>query len=448
MTVHRKTMLAVLAVLVIAGLVLGGVVLAQERDGQAQADAAPAAQAAQTEPTPAAGQTAATADRAIVAKGILVPVERAALSMTAGGVVAEAPVKEGETVAAGQVILRLRNERQRAAVAEAQAAVDAARAQLATLRAGARTEQVASAQAGLDAANAAVDRLKEGGRAADVAAARANLQAAQAAVTRLYQGADENTKIAAQADLANAEAGLRNAQAAYDKVQGQPNVAMLPQSLQLEQATNAYDAAKARYDAVTAPPKADQVAQANAAVKQAQAQLDRLMDPATAADMAEAEAAVRQAQAQLDLLKAGARQEEIAAAQAAVDQAEAGLQQAQAALGDTELRAPFAGTLAVLRVRQGEQVSPGVAVAEIGDLSGWQVETDDLSELDVVRVQPGQEVRVSFDAIPGLELTGTVERVQPKGEKKLGDMTYTAVIRLANADARLLWNMTAVVNVR
>ena len=56
------------------------------------------------------------------------------------------------------------------------------------------------------------------------------------------------------------------------------------------------------------------------------------------------------------------------------------------------------------------------------------METDDLSELDVVRVQPGQDVKLTFDAIPGLELKGVVERVQPKGEKKLGDMTYTAII--------------------
>jgi multidrug efflux pump subunit AcrA (membrane-fusion protein) len=79
-------------------------------------------------------------------------------------------------------------------------------------------------------------------------------------------------------------------------------------------------------------------------------------------------------------------------------------------------------------------------------LSGFQVETDDLSELDVVRVRPGQEVLVTFDAIPGLEVRGTVERVQPKGEKKLGDMTYTAIVGLKNPDPQLLWNMTAVVN--
>ena len=369
------------------------------------------------------------------------------MSMASGGIVSEILVKEGQPVAADQVILRLQSERQQAAVAEAQGALAAARAQLDTLRAGARAEQIAAAQAGLDAARARIARLQEGGRQGDVAAARANVQAAQAALDRLYQGPDENTRIAVEADLANAQAALRNAQAAYDKVKDRADVGMMPQSLQLEQASIAYTAAKARYDEVMAPPKADRVAQAGAAVKQAQAELDRLIDPATAADLAEAEAAARQAQAQLDLLEAGAREQEIAAAEAAVTQAEAGLRQAQAALNDTELRAPFGGTLAVLHVREGEQVTPAVPVVEVGDLSGFQVETDDLSELDVVRVQPGQEVLVTFDAIPGLEVRGTVERVQPKGEKKLGDMTYTAIVGLKNPDPRLLWNMTAVVNV-
>jgi multidrug resistance efflux pump len=436
---HRKTLVVLLAVLMIAGLTVGGaLVFAQERADATQAGAA--AVAAQETAAPAAE----SAPRAVIAKGAVLPVQRAALSMATGGIVAETPVREGQPVKAGDLILRLRNERQQAALAEAEAGLAAAQAQLDTLKAGARVEQIAAAQAGLEAAQARVARLQEGGREGDVAAGRANLAAAQAALARLYQGADENTKIAAQADLANAEAALRSAQAAYDRVKDQPNVGMLPQSLQLEQASNAYSAAQARWDEVNAAPKADRVAQANAGIKQAQAELDRLIDPTTAASLAEAEAAVRQAQAQVDLLKAGARQQEIAAAEAAVAQAEAGARQAQAALNDTELRAPFDGLLAVLPARVGEQVSPGAPVAEIGDVSGWQVETDDLSELDVVRVQPGAEVKLTFDAIRGLELQGIVERVQPKGEKKLGDMTYTAIIGIKNADPRLLWNMTAI----
>ena len=81
-------------------------------------------------------------------------------------------------------------------------------------------------------------------------------------------------------------------------------------------------------------------------------------------------------------------------------------------------------------------------------LPAWQIETDDLTELDVVRVQEGQTVALTGDAIPGLELEGTVLRIQPIGREKLGDITYKVVIRLAQFDPRLRWNMTAVVTIR
>ena len=437
----RLILIAVLTI-VLVGVLAGGVVAITSDRASGQASGNETAQAAQATGSAPVVQS----DRAVVAKGAVVPIGHAQLGMAAGGIVSEVLVKEGDRGEAGQVILRLQNGQQQAALAEAEAAVASAQAELDTLKAGARTQEVAAAQAAADAANAGLARLQEAGRAGDIAAARAAIDAAQAALKRLYDGPDENDRIAAAAEVANATAAVRNAQAAYDEVKGQSNIAMLPQSLQLEQATNNLNAAQARYEELNAPPKADRVAQATAEVKQAQANLDKLLTPATAAEIAEAEAQARQAQAQLDLLKAGAREQEIAAAQAAVAQAEAARQQAQTSLADTELRAPFSGTLAVLDVRPGEPVAAGSPVAEIGDLSAWQVETDDLSELDIVRVQPGQNVTLTFDAIPNLRLQGTVERIQVKGEKKLGDITYMATIRIAEPDPRLLWNMTAVVN--
>ena len=437
---HRKLIATlVVAGVLIAGLTTVGVIVS----GGAQT--AKRAEAGQTGVPTSAPASDIERERAVIAKGVVVPVQHATLSMAASGIVSAVLVREGDQLTAGEVILRLKDERQQAALAQAAAALASAVAQLDTLKSGPRTQQIAAAEATRDAAQARLARLQEGARTDDLAAARANLAASQAVLKRLYEGADANTRIAVQAELANAEAALRSAQAAYDRIAGDPNVAMLPQSVQLQLATNTYNAAKARYDELSAAPDADRVAQAAAQVKQAQANLGRLQNPATTAEIAEAQALVDQAQAQLDLLLAGAREQEIAAAEAAVAQAEAARQQALVSLADTELRAPFAGTLAAIQVRQGEQVSAGTPVAEIGDLTAWQVETDDLSELDIVRIKPGQIVNVAFDALPGLELRGTVERVQPKGEKKLGDMTYTVVVRLDDPGARLLWNMTAVV---
>jgi HlyD family secretion protein len=384
---------------------------------------------------------------AIVAEGVIVPARNATLSMAASGIVDQILVQEGATVVAGEVIVRLRNTHQLAAVAAAEAALANAQAGLELLEAGPRAEQVAAAQASLEAAQARLARLEEGTRPEELAAAEASLSAAQATLERLYDGPEEHTRIAAQSDLANAEAVLRQAQAAYDLVAGHSDVTMLPQSLQLQQATNAYEAAKARYDALFAEPDADLVANARAQVKQAQANLDRLQEPVTRNEMAEVEAMIRQAQAQLDLLLAGARAEEIAAATATVNQAEAALQQAQASLADTELRAPFGGMLAVLHVKEGEQVVAGLPVAQLADLTAWQIETDDLSELDVVNVEEGDRVTLTFDAIPDLELGGTVVRIKPLGEEKQGDITYTVIVQPDEQDGRLRWRMTAVVTI-
>jgi multidrug efflux pump subunit AcrA (membrane-fusion protein) len=299
----------------------------------------------------------------------------------------------------------------------------------------------------MDGAQARLARLQEGARPQEIAAARAALDAAKATLQRMYDGPDKNARIAAEAELSNAEAALALAQAAYDQVAGRPDVGMLPQSLQLQQATNNFQAAKAQYDALFAAPEAYRVAETRAQVKQAEANLDRVLVPATVSEIAEAQAAKRQAQAQFDLLTAGAADEQIAAAQASVDQARAAVQLAQANLSDTELRAPFAGTLAALYVAAGEQAIPGAPVAQLGDLGQWQVETSDLAELDITRVREGQQVTLTFDAIPGLMLEGTVLRIQPLGVDKVGDVTYTVAIRPGQSDPRLRWNMTAVVTI-
>ncbi len=182
---------------------------------------------------------------------------------------------------------------------------------------------------------------------------------------------------------------------------------------------------------------------AQARVRQAQAQVDALKAAARPADIAAAEADVRRATAQLALINDGARTESIAAAEADVASAQATLDQAKAALAETELKAPFAGTIAELTILPGEQAAPGAAVATLADFSSWQIETTDLTELSVVKVQPGSRVMISLDAIPDLELPGEVVRINSVGKDKRGDINYTAIIKPLKADPRLRWNMTA-----
>lgn len=384
----------------------------------------------------------------VVANAKVVPVQSAALSSPTGGIVAEILVREGERVQAGQVLLRFQSARQAASVAQAEADVRRAQARLNELKAGPRPQEVQASKASVDLAQAQLAKLKQGPRPEDVAAAEAALAAAQAEQQRVREGTPPEQIASARAEMDNAAAALQQAQAAYDQVAWRPDIGALPQALQLQQATNNYNAAKARYEQLVKGPTAASLAKAQAEVQRAEAELKKVKAPATAADIAAAEAEVRRAQAQFDLLNAGPRPETIAVSEAEVAAAEAALRQAKAALGDLELRAPFAGSTASIVPKVGEYAAPGMTVVWLADLSNWQIETTDLTELNIVNVREGDPVTITFDGIPGLELSGTVARIKPIGENKQGDITYTVIIKPDKQDERLRWNMTASVTIK
>ncbi|MFC2029184.1 biotin/lipoyl-binding protein [Chloroflexota bacterium] len=434
-----------------------------------------------------------------VAEAVVVPVRDAQLGLAIGGIVAEVLVAEGDQVEAGQVMVRLDPARQEAAVAQAeaqvmraqnavaeikagarpeeidsaQAAVALAQAQLARVEEGARPEEVAAAEAALSAAHATLQKVQDGPRPEEIEAAEAALAAARATLDKVREGPREGELVAARADVANAEAALRQAQSDYDRVKNQPHVSALPESLQLEQATNSYNAAvsrlealqegatvadidaaragveqaRAQLDAIKAEARSADIASAQAGIDQAQAQLDAIRAPARTADMSAAQAEIQRAQAQLELIEAGARPETIAALEADLASAEAALRQSQVALADTVLEAPFAGTVASLDTSVGEQVMPGAPVVWLADLSEWQIETDDLTELSVVNVEVGAPAVITFDAITSLDLPGKVVRIGSIAESKMGDTTYTVIVAPDAHDDRLRWGMTAMVEI-
>jgi len=146
------------------------------------------------------------------------------------------------------------------------------------------------------------------------------------------------------------------------------------------------------------------------------------------------------AKADYEMARAGSRTETIAAAQA--DAAAA-----SAAVGQTVLRAPFAGTVAYLDHKVGEYVAAGTPLVRVGELSSWRVQTDDLTELQIAKVREGAKVMLTFDGLPGLELPGKVTGIRSFGEKKRGDITYTVYIEPERYEPRLKWSMTAIVKI-
>lgn len=385
-------------------------------------------------------------DEAVIARAIVKPVRYAQLGFSIGGRVKERLVQEGAQVAAGQALVRLDDTRQLVAIAQARAGLQQAEAQFSGLRAGARAQEIAEAQAIVEEAQARLRILQNAhGQIADATAAQAVLTAAEAKLQQLQGGPTAAALIDVRAAMQQAAATLQIAQSAYNQVQWRNDVAMLPEALQLQQATIAYEAAKARYDQLVGGADQAQLSAAQAEIETARANLARLQTPTKADEVEAATAQLRQAQAKLDLLTAGAPAATLAATAAAVTAAQATLMAAEAELAETVLHAPFAGTVAELHGEVGEQLQPGAPLLYLGDLSAWQLETDDLVELDVVKVQAGALVTVTVDAFPGIVLTGQVVRIKPLGENKVGDMTYTAYIQLDQPQEGLAWNMTATV---
>ena len=70
-----------------------------------------------------------------------------------------------------------------------------------------------------------------------------------------------------------------------------------------------------------------------------------------------------------------------------------------------------------------------------------------MTEINVVFVNEGDRARINIDALPDLDLEGTVVRIKPLGENKQGDITYTATIIPDAYEDRLRWNMSASVTI-
>jgi HlyD family secretion protein len=418
---------------------------------------------AEATPTPELDLSAQTILPSVVsAEGFVVPAQKAELSFQVDGQVDEIRVAEGDSVEMGQVLIRLDSvdqqkavEQAEAGVVQAQAAVTSAQAALDQAMAGPTDEAIAQAEAAVKSAQAQLEQTRAGATDEAIAQAEAAVRTAEAQLEQVLAGARPEDVEAAAADMLTAQASVRQAQSAYDEIAWAGDVGDTPQAVALEQATLAFQVAKARYDALLNGATPEEVAVAQAGVNEAKAALDAVKAGSTDEAIAIAEAGVAEAEAALASVLAGATDEEIAIAEAGVSEAEAGLvsaqaglAMAQAALEDYELKAPFAGEIALVSVEEGESVSPGISFVSLSQGSPWYVETDDLTEIDIVQVAVGQPVTVSIDAIPDREFNGVVTNITPRSEIKRGDVTYTVTIKLTDADdAPLLWGLTVFVDI-
>ncbi|WP_257169398.1 efflux RND transporter periplasmic adaptor subunit [Bradyrhizobium sp. SRS-191] len=179
------------------------------------------------------------------------------------------------------------------------------------------------------------------------------------------------------------------------------------------------------------------------------------------ADYDNAEATVKQTQAQ------------IAQLEAQIIEAEVAIETARVNLGYTRITAPIDGTVLSIATPQGQTVNAvqsAPTIVVLGQVETMTVRVE-ISEADVVRVRPGQNIYFTILGDPDRRYTATLGTIEPAPESVKTDSSfssttttsssssstsssssstaiyYNGVFDVANPDGRLMTYMTAEVHI-
>jgi len=361
----------------------------------------------------------------VVVEGHLVPKEFADLSFVTGGRVEEIFFAKGDEVEAGDVIARLGNR-------------EPIESSLAAAR-----EELSAAQFDLLAAQQDLQNLYDNwpqdATAAQEALTDIRQEVHDTERTYFYRTtpSDQTDIDVAWAQVLLAEDKLEKAREDFEKYEHKAKDDLTRARLQsmLAEKQGEYDDAVRKHNALANPSNEFEISQAEAdfriaqgRLEQAQEDYDKLLNGPDPDDLALAEA-------------------RIASVEARIASAQTDIESAQSALDDLDLVAIFSGSIVELDLILGQQVTPGQSAVKLVDFSQWYVETNNLTEFQVVNVFIGQDVSVILDAEPSTEFPGYVASIDDFYEENDGKITYTAQILLDEGeyDPIMRWGMTVTV---
>lgn len=335
----------------------------------------------------------------VSATGNLVPIHQSNLTFAQQGTVKEVLVSLDQQVQAGQILARVDNSTEAANLAQAQNNLKAADATLQKLLAPVDEGQLAIAQANVKAAEGSYSS-QAGGTTPQT-------------INKLQLQYQKAVQAAQDAEQLRIEAGGRTngpGDPNYDKTVGQVGQAQV------------------------------NVAIAQLNLQQAQA----------GSSLTQATANISYQQALLAQLKAGPKQTDIDAAQAAEVVAKMQVAQAQHQLDQTVLVAPYDGIISILNAKPGTAsfgvggsgaTSNSVAMV-ISDLSTLFVDIT-VDETDIGKIQVGQPVQVTLNALPNVTVTGKILRVTQTANTSATVITYVVRVTLDKTDAPIKAGMSA-----
>ena len=433
---------AVIAAIVVVFVAMG-VLRAGRKPANAPAANAPAAHAPKAAITIPVEVTVARPGemlRALEVTGSLRTDDNVVITSRIAGKVARLAAKEGDRVAAGQVLLELDDTELRAQIDQARAVLHSAEERLAQAKAGesmryAQTDaQIEQAQANLNAAIVRIKQLQsqarvtDAGQKAAVARAESNLTSAKDRLRMVKEGARTQERRVVENAVLQAKANLDTARARATRRRELFAQGAISQE-DLDENEKALKLAEAQYNSTVEQRDLmhegargeevriaeEQVRQAEEGVREAKANLEKTKISnddieAALAQKAQITSALKVAQANKSQYQIVPR--EIAGAQAFVAEQRAKLDYAQQQMSYTKITSPVSGVVASSAVNTGTSITTMDKLMNVVALNSVYFEAQ-VPELRMSEVRTGLPVKVAVDSLAGKMLRGTVRETIP-----------------------------------
>jgi HlyD family secretion protein len=407
--------------------------------------------------------TRGTITEVVSVTGNTTPIESLDLSFPAGGTIAAVYKNAGDTVNAGDVLVRLDTSGLQAQLAQTQAAAQAAQATLAGLQAGPTSQTVQVAQAEVTSAQQALTNTYTSiSNAVTDAYAKAN-DAVHNQVGTFYDNPDSNNpqlvfsvndpQVSNDANTQRVKVGNELSEwqaelAAFTSTTTPLSTSTLDQDLQNAAAHLSVVTTMLNTDATAIVDSTGLSASTSATYKNDVSSAITEVSSAASAintiqqNIASEQAAVAQTQAQLAQTLAGSTSQSIAAQQAQVAQAQANVQSIQVNIANATLSSPINGVITTQNAKVGQTAVAGQTITSI--ISGNNFEVDAyVPETDIGKVAIGNAVSMTFDAFHGETFSGKVFYIDPAQTILSGVVDYLIKVSFNTPDTRIKSGLTA-----
>jgi RND family efflux transporter MFP subunit len=135
-----------------------------------------------------------------------------------------------------------------------------------------------------------------------------------------------------------------------------------------------------------------------------------------------------------------------------LERAQKTLRTVEEQLSKARILAPFDCTVLTRSISLGQTVSgtagynSGTEIMTIANLRDMIVNAH-INQADVTRLRQGQEVSIQVESVPGLKMSGIIERLAPQAVIKNGIKGFAARVQIKDIDPRIRPGMTAILNI-